>query len=84
MLFYNNLYFAAVSLTSLFLKSFIERLLSTAVIKAKIPQHDIMLEPPLLTKGSVTPVSGSTSVEPKMFSAAWNINNPAVAQAAIE
>ena len=45
---------------------------------------EIMEEPPWLTKGRVTPVSGSTSVMPKIFSAVWNSSRPAAATAAME
>ena len=31
-----------------------------------------MLEPPLLTKGKVTPVKGNKSVMPKILSIVWN------------
>lgn len=37
--------------------------------KARSPHANIMEEPPLLTKGNVTPVKGRMSMEPKMFNA---------------
>ncbi|CDD31084.1 unknown [Firmicutes bacterium CAG:94] len=49
-----------------------------------MPQTEIMLEPPELIKGSVTPVMGSTSVAPNTFKAVWNSSIPAAAQAAME
>ena len=41
---------------------------SAALINAKSPQQPITLEPPQLTNGKVTPVSGRMSVAPKMLS----------------
>ena len=40
---------------------------SVAFRKAKSPQADIMAEPPLETKGKVTPVSGRMSTDPNTF-----------------
>ena len=57
--------------------------MSAALIKAMRPHEQIILEPPRLINGSVTPVSGSMSVTPKMFSAVWKSISPAAAQAAI-
>src|SRR5699024_71951 len=41
---------------------------SAALMKASSPQQAIILEPPLDTKGKVTPVSGSRSTVPKTLS----------------
>lgn len=41
-----------------------------ALKKASIAKLATMLEPPLLINGKVTPVSGSKSVDPKIFKAA--------------
>ena len=41
---------------------------SAALINAISPQHEIILEPPALINGNVTPVSGKISVAPKMLS----------------
>ncbi len=40
---------------------------SVAFRKASSPHADIMAEPPLETKGNVTPVRGSRSTEPNTF-----------------
>ena len=39
-----------------------------------------MLDPPMDTKGKVTPVSGSRSTAPSTFSAIWHTSMAAVAQ----
>jgi len=52
---------------------------SEALIKANNPQTAIILEPPRLIKGSVTPVRGNTSVAPNTFKQVWNSSNPAAA-----
>ena len=45
---------------------------SAALMKAKRPQQEIMLDPPMDTKGKVTPVRGRMSTAPSTFSVAWN------------
>ena len=40
---------------------------SAALIKARSPHTQTMLEPPLETNGNVTPVSGRKSAMPKTF-----------------
>ena len=57
---------------------------STALRKASSPQADIMAEPPLDTKGKVTPVSGSRSTEPNTFRQVWNTSKDPAAQAAMK
>ena len=42
-----------------------------------------MAEPPLETKGNVTPVRGSRSTEPNTFRQVWNTSRDAAAQAAM-
>lgn len=44
----------------------------------------MVLDPPRLINGSVTPVSGKKSVTPKMLSAAWKSKSPPAAQLEIE
>lgn len=56
---------------------------SVAFKKASRPQEAIMAEPPLDTKGNVTPVRGSRSTEPSTFSAVWNTSREPAAQAAM-
>lgn len=53
-------------------------------MSATSPQQHIILEPPRLMKGRVTPVHGSRSVAPKTCSAVWNNNKVEAAHAAIE
>ena len=53
-------------------------------MNASTAQQHIILEPPWLTNGSVTPVSGKISVMPKILSAVWKSNIPALAMEAIE
>ncbi len=53
-------------------------------MKAKMPQQQIMEEPPWLMNGRVTPVRGRISVMPKMLRAAWKSKRPAPATAATE
>jgi len=57
---------------------------SAALINAISPQHDIILEPPALIKGNVTPVSGRMSVAPKTFNESCTTNSPAAQHAEIE
>ena len=47
-----------------------ELVFPAALKKASIAKLATMLEPPLLINGKVTPVSGSKSVDPKIFKAA--------------
>ena len=53
-------------------------------MKASNPQQLMILEPPELMKGKVTPVSGSRSVAPKMFSVSCTTSRPAAQQAEME
>ena len=57
--------------------------LSAALMNARRPQQEMVLEPPRDTKGRVTPVSGSKSVMPKTLSESWKSSIPAAATAAI-
>lgn len=52
-------------------------------MNARIAQQLIIEEPPRLTNGIVTPVSGRISVIPKTLSAHWNSSIPALETAAI-
>ena len=54
---------------------------SVAFRKAKRPQAAIIAEPPLDTKGSVTPVNGSRSTVPNTFSTVCTMRIAATAQA---
>ena len=54
---------------------------SDALINASSAQQDIMELPPTETKGSVTPVRGSRSVEPNTFSMACTTKIMAAEQA---
>ena len=56
---------------------------SMAFKNASRPQADIMAEPPLETKGKVTPVRGSRSTEPNTFRLVWNTSREPAAQAAM-
>lgn len=53
-------------------------------MKANSAHEQIMLEPPWLTNGSVTPVSGRMSVIPKILRQVWKSSIVAAEQAAIE
>ena len=57
-------------------------LVSVAFKKASSPQADIMADPPLDTKGKVTPVRGRMSTDPKTFRQVWNTSSDPAAQAA--
>ena len=56
---------------------------SVAFKKASNPQADIMADPPLDTKGNVTPVRGRMSTEPNTFRQVWNTSRDEAAQAAM-
>ena len=56
---------------------------SAAFRKASRPQEASMAEPPLETKGRVTPVRGSRSMAPKMFRAVCTTMSEPAAQAAM-
>ena len=53
-------------------------------MNANSAHEQIMLEPPWLTNGRVTPVSGRISVLPKMFSQVWKSSIAAAEHAAME
>ena len=56
---------------------------SMAFRYASSPHADSMAEPPLDTKGKVTPVRGSRSMAPKMFRAVCTTMSEPAAQAAM-
>ena len=56
---------------------------SAAFKKANSPQADSMDDPPLDTKGKVTPVRGRMSTDPSTFRVVWNTSRLVAAQAAM-
>lgn len=53
-------------------------------MNANSAHEQIMLEPPWLTNGRVTPVSGRISVIPKIFRQVWKSSIAAAEHAAME